>query len=109
MCTNNHKVLSASGAQITTGYVGTGCKVQSLNASGAVAAEAIVIISGDIDGDGMVTQNDYIMVKTSFKLPTSNLNTYQAQAADIGGRKKLTVSDYIAIKRHVQKLYNLYK
>ena len=109
MSSNNLKVLSKSGEQITSGLVGTGCKVQSLNASGGVVAEATVFIKGDIDGDGKVTQNDYIIIKSEFKKPKNDFDTYQAMAAEVTGRKKLTVSDYLAVKRHVQKLYDLYK
>ena len=109
MCANNLKVISKNGEQITTGLVTTGSKVQSLNASGGVVAEATVFIKGDIDCDGKVTQNDYIVLKAAFKLPKNDFDTYQAMAADILGRKKLTVSDYLAIKRHVQKLYDIYK
>lgn len=108
-CTNTLKVLSKAGAVITTGNVGTGCKVQSLNASGGVVEECVVIIKGDIDGDGVVSQNDYVAVKTVFKTGKSSFDEHQTKAADVSENKKLTVSDYLLIKRHCQSTYNIFK
>ena len=109
VCGNTLKVLSKSGDQLTSGFIGTGCKVQSINENNVVAEECVVIVKGDIDGDGQVGQNDYVAVKAVFKAGKSSWDEYQTKASDVCENKKLTISDYLLIKRHVQKTYNIFK
>ena len=105
---NDIKVLRADGEEAADGLVGTGFKVQSIGEGGIVKGEFTVIIKGDIDGDGTVSSADYTALKANFKSASATLDEIQAKAADATGNDKLTVSDYILIKRHIQKSFDLF-
>ena len=57
------RVLDASGAVLEAGaVVGTGCVVELL-VNGAKVDSCVVVVAGDVNGDGRITASDYILVK----------------------------------------------
>ena len=74
-------------------FIGTGTKVSC--ADGKVYE---FVISGDIDGDGMVSASDYILIKKCC-LGLNPLSGVYKNAADIDGNGKIDSTDYINVKR----------
>ncbi|MBR6796974.1 MAG: N-acetylmuramoyl-L-alanine amidase [Clostridia bacterium] len=85
-------VKDASGnALATDAVVGTGCTVTDGEYT------ATVIVTGDIDGDGLVNTTDVASVKASIKENTA-LEGVFAKAADTNKDSKISTLDYIRIK-----------
>lgn len=100
--TNADNVTVTDGTEtVTTGYT-----VTLVDGNGATLDSRTVIVAGDIDCDGKITNNDYTAVKAHFKLLVS-LNSIQLKAADTDSSSKLTTTDYIRIKRHTMGTYIL--
>lgn len=71
--------------------VGTGCTVTDGEYT------ATVVISGDVDGNGLVDSTDVASVKANIRADISFDGAY-AKAADIDGDSDLSTIDYIRIK-----------
>ena len=80
--------------------VGTGSKVQILDSTGAVIYEYIVLIYGDVTGDGKITSKDYMAIKNHI-METSRLNKIEQKAADSFKDCNITSKDYMVIKNHI--------
>ncbi|MBQ7647290.1 MAG: C39 family peptidase [Clostridia bacterium] len=91
------KVYNASGSEMTSGLLGTGCAVK-LIVDGKEKASYKVAVRGDIDGDGKITSADYVSVKSYFK-NARTLSDVCLKAADTYKDGRITVSDYIMMKR----------
>ena len=74
--------------------VGTGCIVQQRNSAGAVVESAVVVIVGDVTGDGIVTAADGIDSKRALKSSVT-LSEAANLAADINGDGALSTTDYV--------------
>lgn len=79
--------------------VGTGTVVQLLRGAQVVRAW-VVIVTGDLNGDGGITISDMLMVK-SHLLKKTALEGIFAQAADTNGDKSISITDFIQIKAHI--------
>ncbi len=66
-----------------------------------------VVVVGDINGDGIVNANDYLMVRRAF-LGTYDLNEHQTKAAIASGGAEISARDYMMIKRHFLGSLDLY-
>ena len=101
------RLVNEDGDPVSGGVVGTGMKVQSLDADGNVKKEYTVVIYGDTDGDGQVNSPDLSLIKNHILGITSlTEGTPQHEAASIIAHKSGTavpigVPDLIAIKRHM--------
>lgn len=84
--TENNRVTDTS-SLIGTGY--------TLSFRGV---DTTVVVFGDLDGDGMLTAKDYILLKRGI-VGMINLNDTQKQAADTDGSNSLNVKDYVILKR----------
>ena len=80
--------------------VRTGSKVQILDSTGAVIYEYIVLIYGDVTGDGKITSKDYMAIKNHI-METSRLNKIEQKAADSFKDCNITSKDYMVIKNHI--------
>ena len=89
---SSETVKSANGEEVTSGKIGTGFTVTKGEKTYSV------VIKGDTDGDGSITANDYLVVKAHFKNKTALSGAY-LNAADVTNTGRITVSDYIGIKR----------
>ncbi len=91
-------VVSPSGTELKgTELVGTGCKIK-VTENGKTYYAATVLIKGDVDSDGTVAVQDYVLVKRYF-LGTYPLEGVYYQAGCLSGKDALDVTDYVLIKR----------
>ncbi len=90
------KVKDASGNEISSGFVGTGASVELYEGSNLVD-KVYVVVSGDVDGTGIVDGTDYLRIKSAF-LETMSLDEYQKTAADVDGNGVIDGTDYMRIK-----------
>lgn len=77
--------------------IGTGCVLRA-KVDGVVTDIAAIVVKGDTNGDGTVNIFDALAVKRAF-LGSGDLSGYYLQAASVSGKEKLTVFDYVMIKR----------
>lgn len=94
------RVLDASGAVLEAGaVVGTGCVVELL-VNGAKVDSCVVVVAGDVNGDGRITASDYILVKREILVGEGALTGAYYEAAKLNGGS-LTASTYLLLKRQV--------
>ena len=94
------RVLDASGAVLEAGaVVGTGCVVELL-VDGTRADSCVVVVAGDVNGDGRITASDYILVKREILVGEGALSGAYYEAAKLNGGS-LTASTYLLLKRQV--------
>lgn len=86
---------------VTVSGTGTGATVS------AGGQTVVIVIKGDISGDGKIDGKDYLFAKRSF-LGTINLSEAQLKAGRLGGTTGITAQDYLKIKRHFLGSYNLF-
>ena len=67
-----------------------------------VKASYTLVVTGDADGDGAVTVNDYVVIKAHI-LKKSTLTGVFAEVADADGDGEITVNDYVEVKAHILK------
>ena len=79
--------------------VGTGTVVQLLQGAQVVRAW-VVIVTGDLNGDGAITISDMLLVKSHI-LNKATLEGVAAQAADTNDDKSISITDFIQIKAHI--------
>lgn len=96
--TNSVKVYDRGMKEKVSGYVGTGDTVAMSDASGNILDSLTVIISGDVNGDGILTSTDYLQIKKCFQGQFS-LSQAESTAADCSEDGKLTSTDYLQIKQ----------
>lgn len=102
------RIVDATGKKLTdTALVGTGSKVQ-LMWGDTVLDELVIIVVGDVNGDGRITAVDYTRIK-GHCLKTFTLTGYALIAADVNGDGKIKAVDYMRVKGHCLKTYNLYE
>lgn len=92
-------VKNASGASVTTGTLATGYTV-SLVINGSTVESYAIVVSGDINGDGLSTAADVLTVAMKLKSQASLAGAYLS-AADNNGSGAVDSSDYLAIKELV--------
>jgi len=68
---------------------------------------AYVIISGDTNGDGLITSTDYMQIKSYF-LGKYNFDKIQFIAADTDADDSISGTDYMQIKAYFLGLYDLF-
>ncbi len=91
MFANNVTVLDKNGNELYGGYVKTGMTLD-------YADGVTIVMMGDVDSDGDITQRDYMLIKrycfNSFELTGAEL-----LAAHVTGSETVSASDYLVIKR----------
>ncbi len=85
--------------------VGTGCRIV-VTTDGVSEELAEVLVMGDVDGDGTITQYDYVFVKRHF-FKTYTLEGVYLESALVSGEEELNVIDYVLIKRHFFGTYKI--
>ncbi len=95
----NLKVKDANENVISgTSVVGTGAVVELYDGETLVDS-AVVVVLGDIDGNGVIDTTDYLRVKSAF-LEAMKLGDAQTIAADVDGNGTIDGTDYMRIKGH---------
>ena len=91
------EVVDCNGNVITgSATVGTGAKI-NLRKNDKIIDTVTIVISGDIDGNGLVDTTDYLQIKTTF-LEGTTLTGAQKIAADVDGSNTVDTTDYMRIK-----------
>lgn len=80
-------------------YVGTGTKLQ-LKSGSEVICELIIILPGDVDGNGIINQMDYYKLKKSI-LGSHTLENEYFTAGDLSDSGKLDPMDAYKMKKHI--------
>ncbi len=103
-------VFDRAGAEIVDfeTYVGTGFVVAT-KYNGEIADSVTVVITGDVNGNGTVDTNDYMLIKRCC-LGTINLpeDSVAFDAADVNGNARIDSNDYLQIKNHYRGLTDLF-
>ena len=95
-------ILNASGTALASAsLVGTGCSIVKYNTDGSVLNKVVVILNGDISGDGVINSTDIASQKSHVK-SASKLSGCYLSAADINGDGKVSTIDYIKLKIRVK-------
>ena len=84
-------------------YVGTGCTV-SLTVGDKAVDSAVLVLSGDVNGNGFIDVGDYVAVRRCV-LGSFELSGARAAAADASGDGSVGVDDYMIIKRYFLGTY----
>ena len=69
--------------------------------------KAVIVMRGDVNGDGKVNTTDYVRIKSYF-LKTVQLTGAYASAADCDGDSKITTADYLRVKSYFLKKLDLF-
>lgn len=92
-------VVKSSGAEVTTGYIGTGMFVQIQNKDGEVVKGADgnllvyeAVVKGDINGDGKADSLDSLLIK-AYRNEVQQLVGTKLRAADINNDNKIDSKD----------------
>ncbi len=67
----------------------------------------IVIIKGDVSGDGIVNSTDFVQIRKKF-LGLYEMNDTQLLAADTSGEGTINSTDYMQVRRHFLGVYDIY-
>lgn len=87
------KVLDGDDAPAGSRPIATGWTVTSYDGT----KQMTIIVSGDIDSNGMVSATDYINLKNYIKTNTT-LNKHQLYAADANNSDDISAADYVTLK-----------
>lgn len=93
------KVLKADGTE-NTGNVGTGDKVTIYDANGTVQKQYEVVVYGDINGDGKISNVDAVLMQKQI-LGMTNLTGAYAKASDPSKDGKVTNKDLVILQKHI--------
>jgi hypothetical protein len=81
--------------------VGTGDVVRTAN------YEFVIVVKGDVDGNGKINSTDYLQIKNAMTGKTSLENAYLF-AADTDDNDKITSTDYLSVKGYLTGLSDLF-
>lgn len=91
-------IVGADGTALeSNALVGTGCKIQEKDGTGAVINEVIAVVIGDADGDGLSNTTDAATVKLHVK-SLAALSKESREAVDFNGDGTICSVDYLRLK-----------
>lgn len=94
------KIFDSNGTEINgKTHVGTGSAVKLYN-NGVLVDQKVIVVTGDVDGNGIIDTTDCVRVKMAF-LEKYTLNEYQAKGADLDGGGSVDLTDYMKIKHQI--------
>ena len=90
-----------------SGYIGTGFYFKIERGYNNIDSYDIVV-PGDLNGDGIIDQSDYLALKFHVKRVSGALLTgAYLKAADLNNDGNVTATDYLRLKRYLAGLYNI--
>lgn len=92
-------VTTASGTKVTSGAVATGYVV-NLTIDGKVVDSYVIVVTGDVNGDGLITSVD-LMAAAGHLSSSYTLSGAYASAADKDSSGDIDSSDYLSLKNLV--------
>lgn len=99
-------VKDKSGKAKTSGFICTGDIIEKI-INEKVTDTKVIIIEGDVNGDGKITSTDFMLIKRAF-LGTHTLKETFLRAACVTNGQSVTSQDYLKIKRHFLDTYDLH-
>jgi hypothetical protein len=97
-------LFTAQGAP-ASGRAGTGMLLR-VSIDGTVYQELVLVIYGDLNGDGLVSAADLLLQKRRI-LGLSTLGIPAALAADVDFNGRIAASDLLLLKRHILGISSL--
>ena len=94
------KITDLEGVTIEGEATGTGATVTLNNKN------YILVVLGDVSGDGEVKSKDYMMIK-NYIMGTLNLNDGEKKAADVSKDNEIKSKDYMIIKNYIMGLTSI--
>lgn len=94
-------IVDEEGFLVEDGVIATGMAVQC-EVNGVIADKAVIVVSGDVDGDGAVNASDVIAAKKA--VLGGALSRAAFAAADQNGDGSVDILDLVALKRAVAGL-----
>lgn len=82
--------VTKSGNAVSSGYVGTGMKID----------DYVIILRGDVTGDGLIKVNDVMMISKYTVEGTGLEKKYLQKAADVTGDNLVKVNDVMKISKY---------
>ena len=98
-----HIVFLNNAGKRHNAVIGTGMKVQLCGQDGTVHDELTVVVSGDVNGDGLITISDYTLVRLDI-LGIMPLDPGYFPAADINKDGVISITDYTHIRLDILRL-----
>ncbi|MHB8963049.1 MAG: dockerin type I repeat-containing protein [Saccharofermentanales bacterium] len=95
------KIFKGAAQAEDSAFAGTGMAVRLMD-GGTVVQSLVVVVTGDLNGDGRITLTDYVQLKT-FLVGKSALSGAPRMAADINGDSNVTLTDFVRMKMHLLK------
>ncbi len=89
------KITNPDGKEATAAAVGTGTKIQLVNANGQVLDEFIALIYGDVNGDGSVDVIDLAMMRKQIVSDGKFLSGVRIDAANLYAHVRNDASDRV--------------
>lgn len=80
--------------------VGTGTTINFKDTNGNVICTYTIVIYGDINGDGYILANDYVLIKKHI-MDDGGLSGIKSTAADVNKDGDILANDYVLIKNHI--------
>ena len=90
---------------VSKSLVGTGTTI-TLTTNGITLDTITVMVIGDVNGDGRVRSNDYLLIKKHIESPT--FTGVKLEAANVNGDASVNTTDYLRVKRHIAGSFNLF-
>ena len=84
-------VYSANNTSVNSGTIGTGMTIDSY----------LIVVKGDVTGDGLITPLDYISVKNHIMGTSLVTGTAYINAADYNSDASISPLDYVEIKNYI--------
>lgn len=95
-------VLDSKGKPFTGSYITTGCTVNAY-VDGVLADRYVIVVVGDVNGDGLLTSSDYLLLKRHIVVEEALSGAY-LKAGDVNLDGKVTASDYLLLKQQILDL-----
>ena len=92
------QVVTNGDVRVSTEIVGTGTEILLLSADGEEIDKLIVVIKGDLDGDGYVTLRDLLLLEKALE-NGEELEELLLEAADLNGSGSISDQDANLLKR----------
>ncbi len=100
-------VLNLSGSEMTgTGYIGTGFTIVQYDGAGQVLNSVLVVIPGDLSGDGAVNTTDLAAVRKILTMAAPR--DLDKQAADLTADGAINTADLLTLRKHCAGKNKLY-
>ena len=93
-------LLDGSGSTKTSGVLCTGDILRVMNTDGAPQADYSIILSGDVNNDGIISLLDLLKVQKHL-LSTSVLTNCSLTAADVDNSGSITLLDLLKLQKHL--------